>query len=299
MVGETAALGSALLWAVSSILMGSLTGRMPAVVISALRALFGAAFLLAVAALLLVSGAARAPGPAAAAGLAGSGVLGLGLGDTAYIRSLRHIGVSRAFPVSMATYPLLTFVLAVALIGEAVTPPVAVGAALVIAGVILVVLGGRLPGSEGRSARSRREVWLGTALVLTAAVLWAFASVWLRAAADGVQPAVAQAIRLPVAAVVTAGLARGAGHALWSPRYGWRGLMALLLTGVVGTGAGSMLFVLAVQRAGAAKTAVLSSTAPLFALPLAALLLGERLTGRVVLGTVLSIAGVWLVVAPG
>jgi drug/metabolite transporter (DMT)-like permease len=299
MVGETAALGSALLWAVSSILMGSLTGRMPAVVISALRALFGAAFLLAVAALLLVSGAARAPGPAAAASLAGSGVLGLGLGDTAYIRSLRHIGVSRAFPVSMAAYPLLTFVLAVALIGEEVTLPVAMGAALVIAGVILVVLGGRLPGSEGRSARSRREVWLGTALVLTAAVLWAFASVWLRAAADGVQPAVAQAIRLPVAAVVTAGLARGAGHALWSPRYGWRGLMALLLTGVVGTGAGSMLFVLAVQRAGAAKTAVLSSTAPLFALPLAALLLGERLTGRVVLGTVLSIAGVWLVVAPG
>ncbi len=299
MVGETAALGSALLWAVSSILMGSLTGRMPAVVISALRALFGAAFLLAVAALLLVSGAARAPGPAAAASLAGSGVLGLGLGDTAYIRSLRHIGVSRAFPVSMAAYPLLTFVLAVALIGEEVTLPVAMGAALVIAGVILVVLGGRLPGSEGRPARARREVWLGTALVLTAALLWAFASVWLRAAADGVQPAVAQAIRLPVAAVVTAGLARGAGHALWSPRYGWRGLMALLLTGVVGTGAGSMLFVLAVQRAGAAKTAVLSSTAPLFALPLAALLLGERLTGRVVLGTVLSIAGVWLVVAPG
>jgi drug/metabolite transporter (DMT)-like permease len=60
-----------------------------------------------------------------------------------------------------------------------------------------------------------------------------------------------------------------------------------------------MLFVLAVQRAGAAKTAVLSSTAPLFALPLAALLLGERLTGRVILGTLLSIAGVWLVVAPG
>src|SRR5579885_1532537 len=299
MVGETAALCSALLWAVSSILMGSLTGRMPAVVISALRALFGAAFLLAVAALLLVSGAARAPGPAAAASLAGSGVLGLGLGDTAYIRSLRHIGVSRAFPVSMAAYPLLTFVLAVALIGEEVTLPVAMGAALVIAGVILVVLGGRLPGSEGRPVRARREVWLGTALVLTAALLWAFASVWLRAAADGVQPAVAQAIRLPVAAVVTAGLARGAGHALWSPRYGWRGLMALLLTGVVGTGAGSMLFVLAVQRAGAAKTAVLSSTAPLFALPLAALLLGERLTGRVVLGTVLSIAGVWLVVAPG
>lgn len=298
MMGEAAALGSALLWAVSNILMGSQVGRMPAVVISALRALFGAAFLVAVAALLLLSGAARAPSSAAAAGLAGSGALGLGLGDTAYIRSLRHIGVSRAFPVSMAAYPLLTFVLAVALIGEEVTPPVALGAALVIVGVTLVV-GGRAPATAWEPVRSRREVWRGTALVLAAALLWALASVWLRAAADGVQPAVAQAIRLPVAAVVTAGLARGAGHALWSPRYGRRGLLALLLTGVVGTGAGSMLFVLAVQRAGAAKTAVLSSTAPLFALPLAALLLGERLTTRVVAGTMLSIAGVWLVVAPG
>lgn len=297
MVGETAALGSAVLWAVSNILMGSQAGRMPAVVISALRALFGAAFLVAVAAVLLLSGTARAPGAAAAAGLAGSGVLGLGLGDTAYIRSLRHIGVSRAFPVSMAAYPLLTFVLAVALIGETVTLSVALGAALVIVGVTLVVLSGRPPATAEGLARPRRELWLGTALVLAAALLWALASVWLRVAADGVQPALAQAIRLPVAAAVTAVVARGAGHSLWHHRYGRGGLIALLLTGVVGTGVGSMLFVLAVQRAGAAKTAVLSSTAPLFALPLAALLLGERLTARVVAGTVLSTVGVWLVVS--
>ena len=49
-------------------------------------------------------------------------------------------------------------------------------------------------------------------------------------------------------------------------------------------------------QSGAATTAVLSSTGPLFALPMAALWLGERVTRRIVLGTVLSIAGIVLVV---
>ena len=71
--------------------------------------------------------------------------------------------------------------------------------------------------------------------------------------------------------------------------------MILGTAGVMGAGVGSMLYVLAVQQAGAARTAILSSTAPLFALPMAALLLHERITPRVVAGTLLSIVGIWLV----
>ena len=52
-----------------------------------------------------------------------------------------------------------------------------------------------------------------------------------------------------------------------------------------------------IQRAGAARTAILSSTGPLFALPLAALALQERVTRQIAVGTVLSIAGIWLVTA--
>lgn len=295
-MGEASALGSAFLWAVSNILMGSQSSRLPASVISALRCLFAAVFLVIIALLLVAAGEGGALTWGAALGLAGSGAIGIGIGDTLYIRGLRHIGVSRAFPISMAVYPLLTFALAVPLLGEQITARVLAGTVLIIAGVVLVVSGG-LPASNGETAaRPERERWLGNGLVFAAALLWAGASVWLREAADGVEPAVAQAIRLPAAAIVTVLAVRGSGLSL-SPRgHGRRTWLALVLTGVAGTGVGSMLFVIAVQDAGAARTAVLSSTAPLFALPMAALLLGERVSARVIAGTALSITGIWLVV---
>ena len=48
--------------------------------------------------------------------------------------------------------------------------------------------------------------------------------------------------------------------------------------------------------AGAAKTAILASTAPVFAMPLAMLFLRERPGPRAVVGTLLAIAGIALVV---
>lgn len=295
-MGEAAALGSAFLWAVSNILMGSQSGRLAASVISALRCIFAAGFLVVLALILVGTGQGGTLSWGAAAGLAGSGALGIGVGDTLYIRSLRHIGVSRAFPISMAVYPLMTFALAVPLLGEDVTARVLAGTVLIIAGVVLVVSGGLAKEASGAGEQAGRERWLGNGLVCAAALLWAAASVWLREAAEGVEPAVAQAVRLPAAALVTALVVWRSGLSLSLAGYGRRTWAALLLTGVAGTGVGSMLFVIGVQDAGAARTAVLSSTAPLFALPMAALALGERVSARIIAGTALSIAGIWLVV---
>lgn len=295
-MGEFAALGSAFLWAVSNILMGSQSDRLPASVISALRCVFATLFVVGLAAILVLTGQAGALTGGAALGLAGSGALGVGVGDTLYIRSLRHIGVSRAFPISMAVYPLLTFLLAVPLLGEELSARIGLGSALIIGGVVLVVSGGLAAGDPAAEPRSERERWLGNGLVAGAALLWALASVWLRSASEGVEPAVSQAVRMPAAALVTGLVVYGSGIRPEMRGYSGRTWTALLLTGVVGTGVGSMLFVFAVQQSGAARTAVLSSTAPLFALPMAALLLGERVSGRVIGGTALSIAGIWLVV---
>ena len=45
----------------------------------------------------------------------------------------------------------------------------------------------------------------------------------------------------------------------------------------------------------AAKTAFLTTSAPVFALPMGVLFLSEKLTARVLLGTAVPIAGIWLV----
>ena len=50
----------------------------------------------------------------------------------------------------------------------------------------------------------------------------------------------------------------------------------------------------ALDLAGAARAATLSSTSPLFAAPAAVVFLGERLTPRIVVGTVLAVVGIAL-----
>ena len=58
------------------------------------------------------------------------------------------------------------------------------------------------------------------------------------------------------------------------------------------TAASSVLFVASLKYAGVAIGAVLSATAPLFAIPLGVLFLGERVTLATVLGAVIAVAGI-------
>ena len=297
MGGEAAALGSALLWAISSIMMGAQSKSVPPLAISALRLLFGALFAVVVVAVAAVVRPLAASTLAALLMLALSGVLSIGVGDSLYIASLDKIGVSRAFPITGAIYPLLTLVLAVVLLDEAVSFGIVAGTLLIIAGVYLIVVPAQRD-AAGQTTRTLRspELRLGFWLALAAAALWAVASVLLRVYSTEADPLVAQAVRLPAALVVTALIARSLRQSIAPLRYGPRMLSSSIISGLLGTGVGSLLFITAVQQAGAAKTAVLSSTAPLFALPLAALMLGERVTLRLTAGAVLSIIGIWLVV---
>ena len=69
----------------------------------------------------------------------------------------------------------------------------------------------------------------------------------------------------------------------------------ILVASLVGTGIGTLFFVMAIQMAGAGKTAVLTSTAPLMALPFSMAWLHERPTRLTLAGTLLTTAGIALV----
>jgi DME family drug/metabolite transporter len=289
-MGELAALGTALLWTTTSTLVGTQTSRVPTAVISAVQLVTATLLLWMIAAVLVVTGKAVAPTLPQGVVLVASALIGPGLGDMLYFFSIRMIGVSRAFPISMAGSPLFTIALAAVFLGEAITLPIVAGAVLTIAGISLIATRRQESGSG-----KHMHMWRGIGIVLVAALLWATSTVTLRVAADGVSAPLASSIRIPAAAAFAFILARGTGRVLRPGHYGARSIVTLAVAGVLGAGLGSMLYVLAVQHAGAARTAILSSTAPLFALPMAALVLHEPITRRVVAGTLLSIAGIWLV----
>jgi len=137
MIGELAALGAALCWTFSAVFCKrALTSTKP-IPANTVRCLGTSLILVAVLALAgRIEVLAELPEYAVFLACA-SGVVGLGLGDTLYMLSLKSLGVSRAVPIT-CIYPLFNLVWAYLLAGEAITVQVAAGAAVIVAGVWLL-----------------------------------------------------------------------------------------------------------------------------------------------------------------
>jgi drug/metabolite transporter (DMT)-like permease len=117
----------------------------------------------------------------------------------------------------------------------------------------------------------------------------------MRDVADGFDATAVGVMRIPSAMITLAAIALLTPSSALRRRSvplssGW----ALAIAGVTGAGIGSLLFIVAVQEIGAGETAVLSSLSPLFALPLAAVVLGERITPWLLVGVSIALAGIIL-----
>lgn len=94
---------------------------------------------------------------------------------------------------------------------------------------------------------------------------------------------------------------------LWSavlllvPRdeYTWRAVPYFVLSGLVGTGAGRLFRVAAIEKVGASVAASINNLSPLIATGLAILLLGEQVTLRILMGTLVIVVGTVLLSLSG
>lgn len=282
--GALCALGSALAWAVIGLIVRTLAPHLSSVTINAVRSLASAALLigwvLATAGLAAITSMSME----VIALLALSIIVASAIGDTVFFESTRALGLARAMTVAMV-YPLLSAVLAALLLGEPLTPPVLIGAVITLLGVGVIVTARDTEGT----ASGRFRFGVGTALV--AALAWAISVILLKAPLSQVDPVTAQAVRLPVAGLVLLAGPWGWGSPGELRRHGRPLLGRLLLVSAI-TLASSVLFVAGIKHAGVTVTAVLSSTAPMFALPLGALFLGERPGARSIVGTAITVLGI-------
>jgi drug/metabolite transporter (DMT)-like permease len=278
------------------VLLASQAGRVRPLMMSAIRSLTASMILLG---LLVATGGLiqlKEMTFVTGASMMGSGIIGQAVGDTLYINALGHLGVSRTFPITNSAYPFLTFMLAVLLLGEGVSWTLPAGGALIVAGITWIVL-------EQRRAAAGDEVQVelvrGVAFALAAALAWATATIWLRGQQGDLNALGAASLRIPAASgAVWLTLSLTARNAERPLRSLTRNSVAIIAAaGVLGTGLGSILFIYAVGEIGPAKTAFLTTSAPIFALPMGVLMLSEKVTMKALLGTAVTIAGIWLVLA--
>src|SRR5688500_7617479 len=277
------ALGSAVTWAVTSLLVRSLSPPFTSVGINALRSTVGGALL---AGYVLIDGGLQPfldVSPRAFTLMTISIVAAIGVGDTLFFESTRTLGLGRAMTIA-TSYPVLAAILAALFLDEPLTLPVVAGTLLTLGGLVLIVVTKVSVTSEGTP-------WLGIGAAVLAAVGWAVSVVLMKAPLREVDPALAQAIRIPVAALLLwcTPWARGAVGALWVSR-GHVLTRFGVLSGL--TAVSSVMFVASIKYAGVTVASVLSSTAPLFAIPLGVVFLGERLPPLAVVGAVITVAGI-------
>jgi uncharacterized membrane protein len=106
-----------------------------------------------------------------------------------------------------------------------------------------------------------------------------------------IDPLTAQAVRLPLASALM-WLTPWTWGAVGAMRTAGRGPLVTIGVLSVVTAASSVLFVASLKYAGVAVGSVLSSTAPVFALPLGVMFLGERIAALTVVGVLLTLAGI-------
>lgn len=298
-LGEILGLIAALIWATSNTLMRTQAMRLGAVAVNFWRCLITVPFFLLLFAIFRDFATLGALAPRTVIYIILGVCIGMVTGDSLQYQSIKLIGVSRAMPIA-GCFPVFTVFFAWLLNGEPIRVPVIGGAIVVVMGVMLISLPKRAApvGIIATSApvAVNRTNLIGVVLSLTAAVCWSLSTVIQSKALAGADVITVNVIRMPIAALVLLVASRGRAN-IPIRRFGGRTFLFLAVIGIFGTGLGSLTYLGALQLAGAGKTAILGAAAPLFALPLAMLLLGERPGLRGALGTGLTVLGIALVVS--
>ena len=223
--------------------------------------------------------------------LLGSALLPL-IGDVAFVRALAVEDLSRVFTVSTSLYILLSVAGSVLFFGEPFSWFLIIGGVAVLIGSRLVLNESSAEAEAALEGVRRRQPALGLRLSIATAVFWSIGLLAVSEALESVEPLNATILRLPFMAISLA-LVVGLRGDLRLRERSARDLQTLAISAVLVLGS-MLLFLLSAKLASAGTVAVLTSTSPIFAVPLAYFFLKEHVTPRIVSGTAICMTGIWL-----
>lgn len=290
--GEFAALTAAFLWALSTVIFGRLGKSLSPLVLNLAKGSIAIALILST--LILQNNLQPQLPRQAVFWLLLSGAVGIGLGDTAYFKAINGLGARRALLMESLAPPL-TALIALVFLGETLSAIAWMGIFLTILGVAWVI-SERVPVSDAASSHWAAGIGWG----LVAAVGQASGAVMSRGALANteVDPLWSGLLRISAGLVVLIVLISGRNR-LTSQLQLLRSrqlLPAILLAAFLGTYLAIWLQQISFKYTPAGIAQALLATSPLFVLPIAASL-GDRITGRAVIGVLVAISGIWLLIS--
>lgn len=288
-IGMAAALGSAASWALGSVLFRRLGYYLQPVALTFAKGLASLA-LLGIA-LLLVG--VEPIGTRDLMLLAGSGLLGIAIGDTLFFRALNSLGAHSV--VILFTFgQVLTAILAVMFLGEQPTAQDWTGIGLILTG-IATIMWNRVADEGGGLTRLS-----GAFYGLLSVTAMAVSIIIAKEALEQTNPTQATFIRMLAGTVgaflfgqMTSQFSAGL-QPLRTPRV--FGLFAVSVAVV--TFGGFWLSLVSIAHVDVAIANTLGATEPLFVLPLAAWYLREKISALVVAASLATLGGIALIAGP-
>ena len=288
--GETFALASALGWALAVVLMRRIGETLPAFELNLFKNSLG--MLLLVPTILLVNGL-EVPGYSLyeLAVVFASGVIGIAVADTWYLRALNLMGAGRAAIVASLFSPFV-IMLSMIFLGERMVPWQWLGVFLVISGVLMVTW------RVQHSSIDPKDIRKGAILGVAAVFMMALGIVLVKESLEARPLLWTMELRLAggVAGMLAYTWVKGQWQSVrrnFQRPQPWPGIIgASFLAAYLAL----ILWLAGYKLLDASVASILNQTNVVFILLLAWLMLGEQITRRKLAGIVLTIGGVLIMV---
>lgn len=283
--GILSALLSACSWAFGTITFERIGKVIPFVGITFLKGVFSILLMIL---LLLATGGLYPIGWWEFSFLALSGILGIALGDSLFFKSLQDLG-AKTQVIFFLLGQILTMILSLLFLGELLSIEQYVGAFILLSGVIVTTWG-----TQSNHPNKIRGIILG----LVSMICFSVSAIMVKAAISDVPVITATFYRMVFGTIFTLGygLASKSFTSWVQPLKDKKLLCLFVFNVVVITYGGFLLSMAAIKYISVTLASVLSATEPIFVLLLAYLLLKEKTTKRELIGTFVTIVGLFIII---
>lgn len=283
--GILAALLSAASWAFGTVIFERIGKAIPFVGITFLKGVLSILLMLL---LIAFTGGIQAISFWEFCFLALSGVVGISIGDSLFFKSLQDLG-AKTQVIFFLLGQILTMVLSLLFLGELLTIEQYIGATILLTGVIVTTWG-----TQQNHPNKARGIICG----LLSMFCFSISAIMVKAAISEVEVVTATFYRMLFGTIFTLGYGLiSKNFKSWvTPLRDVRLLMLFIVNVIVITYGGFTLSMAAIKYISVSLASVLSATEPIFVLILAYLIAKEKITKREFWGTLITLAGLFLII---
>lgn len=283
--GIMAGLLSAASWAFGTVVFERIGKVVPSVGITFLK---GALSIVLMFLMICFAGGLQSVGIREFAFLSLSGVIGISIGDSLFFKSLQDLG-AKTQVVFFLLGQILTMVLSLFILGELLSIGQYIGAMVLLIGIVVVVWG-----KQEKHPNKVRGIVCG----LLSIICFSSSAIMTKVAISNVDVVTATFYRMVFGTVFTLGFgvaAKQIGTWVKPLKYDIRISALLILNVVVITFGGFLLSMVAIKYIAVSLSSILGTMEPIFVLLFAFLINKERIRQRELIGTFITVVGLYLI----